>query len=454
MEENILRIAEKTAEKLSVRYFEIRISRVTTTSVLVQNGQIDELSNNVETGIGVRAFKNGWGFSSANDLSRAEKAIKTAMKMAGVSRGPEKIYLGDPIKDTAFLLGEKRVDEVDISEKLEITKLANELLKGENVKNRTTSYGDVIVETTYLNSLGSEIRTATSRVRLRLSSIAFEGGKTGEYWKSFGGTGGWELIERVELEKWAKFVSRKSRDLLRAKAPPSGKFDVIMDPELTGVFIHEAVGHATEADAVKNGESIFAGKLGERVSVEELNVVDDPTLPGKFGSYAYDDEGMPGRRVEIIKNGVLNDYMNDRETSALLDLPPNGHGRAQSYAHQPLVRMSNTYVEPGNWDPEEIFEDVKRGLYMIGDKGGEVDVTTGTFTFGAKEGYIVENGELKAHLRDVSLSGNLLEVLKNIRAIGRDVKIQYPGYCGKGQWVPVDDGGPHVLTRALVGGMR
>ncbi|ACS34608.1 TldD/PmbA family protein [Thermococcus gammatolerans] len=452
MEDNLFKIAERTADKLGVGYFEIRISKVKTTSVLIQNDQLDELSNNVEMGIGVRAFKKGWGFSSANDLSKAEEVIKTAMKMAGLSRGPEKIYLGDPIRDSVSNLGEKRLDDVDISEKLEVTGKAAELLRGENVKNRIAGYGESIIETLYLNSLGSEIRTVTSRVRLRIASTAFEGGKTGEYWKSFGGTGGWELIERIELERWADFVSRKARELLRAKAPPSGKFEVIMDPELTGVFIHEAVGHAAEADAVKNGESIFAGRLGEKIGAEELNVVDDPTLPGKFGSYAYDDEGLPGKRVEIIKNGVLNEYLNDRETSALLNLIPNGHGRAQSYAHQPLVRMSNTFIEAGTWEPEEIFEEVKYGLYMIGDKGGEVDVATGTFTFGAKEGYIVENGELKVHLRDVSLSGNLVEVLRSIKAIGRDVKIHFPGYCGKGQWVPVDDGGPHVLTEALVGG--
>ena len=452
MEDNLFKIAERTADKLGVGYFEIRISKVKTTSVLIQNDQLDELSNNVEMGIGVRAFKKGWGFSSANDLSKAEEVIKTAMKMAGLSRGPEKIYLGDPVRDSVSILGEKRLDDVDISEKLEVTGKAAELLRGENVKNRIASYGESIIETLYLNSLGSEIRTVTSRVRLRIASTAFEGGKTGEYWKSFGGTGGWELIERIELERWADFVSRKARELLRAKAPPSGKFEVIMDPELTGVFIHEAVGHAAEADAVKNGESIFAGRLGEKIGAEELNVVDDPTLPGKFGSYAYDDEGLPGKRVEIIKNGVLNEYLNDRETSALLNLISNGHGRAQSYAHQPLVRMSNTFVEAGTWEPEEIFEEVKYGLYMIGDKGGEVDVATGTFTFGAKEGYIVENGELKVHLRDVSLSGNLVEVLRSIKAIGRDVKIHFPGYCGKGQWVPVDDGGPHVLTEALVGG--
>ncbi|WP_169791821.1 TldD/PmbA family protein, partial [Thermococcus celericrescens] len=172
------------------------------------------------------------------------------------------------------------------------------------------------------------------------------------------------------------------------------------------------------------------------------------------GSYVYDDEGIRARRVEIIRDGVLVNYLNDRETSALLGLEPNGHGRAQGYNYQPLVRMSNTYVEPGDWSFEEMVEEVKNGLYMVGDKGGEVDTAGGTFTFGAREGYVIENGKVKEMVRDVALSGSILDVLKNIRAIGNDLKVDFPGYCGKGQWVPVDDGGPHVLTRALVGGLR
>lgn len=452
--EKILRKTEEIAGKYGIEYFEIRIARVRAISISVQNGQLEEISDNFETGIGVRAFKNGWGFSSANDLSRAEKVIETAMKIARLSKGPSKIHTGDPVVDRAEMLGRVSLEDVDIEEKLKLAEETNRLLSGEAIKNRGTTYGEGVKEVTYMNSLGSEITSRVSRVRLSISATAMGNGRVQDYWKSFGGTGGWEIIEGIDIAKWTDFVFEKARALLKAEAPPSGEFDVVMDPELTGVFIHEAVGHAAEADAVKNGESIFAGKLGERVGAEELTVVDDPTLPGKFGSYVYDDEGIPGRRVEIIKNGVLNAYLTDRETSAILGLEPNGHGRAQSYAHQPLVRMSNTYVEAGTWKPEEMFEEVKRGLYMIGDKGGEVDVATGTFTFGAREGYVIENGEIKAHVRDVALSGNLLEVLKNIRAIGRDVEVSFPGYCGKGQWVPVDDGGPHVLTRALVGGMR
>jgi len=182
-------------------------------------------------------------------------------------------------------------------------------------------------------------------------------------------------------------------------------------------------------------------------------VVDDPTLPGKFGSYIYDDEGIKARKVEIIKDGILKEYLLDRETAAFFGLEPNGHGRAQSYNYQPLVRMSNTYIEPRDWSFEEMLEEVKNGLYLIGDKGGQVDIANGTFMFGAKEGYIIENGEIKTPIRDVALSGKILDVLKNIRAIGNDLKIEFPGYCGKGQWVSVDDGGPHILTRALVGGL-
>ncbi|NJF25213.1 TldD/PmbA family protein [Thermococcus sp. Bubb.Bath] len=454
VEEGIFQTAERLAEKYGVKYFEIRISKVNATSLSIQNGQLEELSSNMEEGIGVRAFKGGWGFSSANDLRRAEKVIETAMKIARLSKASSSVYLGDPVVDDAVIRGEKPFENVDISEKLALLREADSALDGEGIRNRKAFYGDGVKEQLYMNSLGSRIRTVVPRVRLMISATAASSGEMQQYWKVFGGTGGFELVERVDLNEWGSVVSGKARELLKASSPPSGEFDVIMDPELTGVFIHEALGHAAEADSVKNGESILTGKLGEKIGVDELTVVDDPTLPGKFGSYIYDDEGIRARRVEIIKKGVLNEYLTDRETAAVLGLEPNGHGRAQSYAHQPLVRMSNTYVEPGTWEAQEMVEEVKSGLYMIGDKGGEVDVASGTFTFGAREGYVIENGEIKEHVRDVALSGRILDVLRNIKAIGRDLQVSFPGYCGKGQWVPVDDGGPHVLTRAVVGGLR
>ena len=452
--EKIARRAEELARRYGIPYYEIRIIEVTASSLRMENGQLEELSLNTEVGIGVRAFNGAWGFSSANDMSRAEKAIETAMKIAKLSEGNSRIYTGDPVVDSAEIPVKKPFTDVDVEEKLGLVKEASSLLTGEKIVSRSVYYGDGVKRQLYLNSLGSEIETVVPRIRFGFSVTAKENGEMQTYWKSFGGTAGWELVEGIDLPHWTEFVKEKAISLLHAQAPPSGTFDVVMDPELTGVFIHEALGHAVEADSVKNGDSILAGKLGERIAVEGLNVADDPTLPGKFGSYIYDDEGIRAKRVDLIKNGILVNYLNDRETSALLGLEPNGHGRAQGYAYQPLVRMGNTYVEPGDWSFDEMLEEVKNGLYMIGDKGGQVDTAGGTFTFGAKEGYIIENGEIRAQVRDVALSGRILEVLKNIRAIGDDTTIEFPGYCGKGQVVPVDDGGPHVLTRALVGGMR
>ncbi|AMQ18474.1 TldD/PmbA family protein [Thermococcus peptonophilus] len=452
--ERLMRSAEELARKHGVDYYEIRISRVVMTEVSMSNGQLRGLSSNSETGIGARAFNGAWGFSSANDFGRFERAIETAMKIAKLSQGDSKIYTGDPVVDDAEMPVKKPFSEINIEDKVALVKEADSMLTGEKIVNRNVSYRDTIVETFYFNSLGSEIRTVVPRIRFGFSVTAKESGEMQQYWKSFGGTLGWEMVEGIDFSYWTSTVVEKAKELLKASSPPSGEFPVIADPELTGLFIHEALGHAVEADLVKNGDSILAGKLGQRIAVDELTVVDDPTLPGKFGSYIYDDEGIRAKRVEIIRDGVLVNYLNDRETAQYFDLEPNGHGRAQSYAHQPLVRMGNTYVEAGDWSFEEMLEEVKYGLYMIGDKGGQVDTANGTFTFGAKEGYIIENGELREMVRDVALSGKILDVLRGIRAIGRDVRIEYPGYCGKGQTVPVDDGGPHILTKALVGGLR
>ncbi len=450
----LVKKAEELARKHGVDYYEIRLVRITSRRLFMTNGHLRELSNNSEIGIGARAFNGAWGFSSANDRERFEKAIETAMKIAKLSRGEAGIYLGNPVRDDVELGVKKPFTEIDIEEKLSLVKEIDRLLQGERIVSRSVNYGDSVVETLYFNSLGSEVRTVIPRIKLGFSVTAKENGEMQSFWKSFGGTLGWELVEGIDLHHWTSHVKEKALELLSARSPPSGEMDVIADPELTGVLIHEALGHAVEADSVKNGDSILAGKLGEEIAVEELTVVDDPTLPGKFGSYPYDDEGIKARRVEIIRDGVLVNYLNDRETAEYFGLEPNGHARAESYNHQPLVRMSNTYVEPGNWSFEEILGEVRQGLYMLGDKGGEVDTANGTFTFGAKIGYIVENGEIRKTVRDVALSGKILDVLRNIRAIGNDTRVEFPGYCGKGQWVPVDDGGPHVLTRALVGGLR
>jgi TldD protein len=227
----------------------------------------------------------------------------------------------------------------------------------------------------------------------------------------------------------------------------------IVDPDMTGVLVHEAFGHASEADLVLAGESILDGRMGEKLGADDVTIFDDPNMEGAFGSFPYDDEGVRGGRKVLMEDGVLTAFIHSRETAGRMGLEPNGAARSQDHSSRPLVRMSNTCMEAGDMSHEELFEGVKEGIYLKGTRGGEVDPAKGTFQFGAQEAFLVEDGEVTRPLRDVALMGSILETLLNVDGIGKDFCLASPGFCGKGQTVPVCDGGPHVrFLDAVVGG--
>ena len=232
----------------------------------------------------------------------------------------------------------------------------------------------------------------------------------------------------------------------------------VLDPELAGVFIHEAVGHAAEADLVLENSSILAGKIGEQIASQHVTVYDDPTMH-EYGYYPFDAEGVPAKKTTLIDRGVLSSYLHSRETAGRLGGSGNGNGgsgggnaRAQGCAI-PIPRMSNTFIANRDMSFEEIIEELRDGVYLKGSRGGQVNTGEGIFQFNAELGYVVRGGEICEMLRDVSLSGQTLEILKNITAVGDDLAF-HSGRCGKsGQAVPVSDGSPHILVnRAMVGG--
>jgi len=246
----------------------------------------------------------------------------------------------------------------------------------------------------------------------------------------------------------AEEVKNVLRGLIKAESPPSGKMNVVVDPSLGGVFIHEAFGHAAVADHVLQGSSVVADKIGKKVANDCVNVYDDPTLK-EFGFYPFDDEGVKAERKVIIENGVLKSFLHSRETATLLNGKP-GNARAQGLDF-PIVRMSNTFIAEGDVSFEELLEEAKNGVYLVGSRGGETNPATGYFQFNAQFGYIIRNGELAEMIRDVSLSGNTLEILRDIK-LGKGLEFD-PGFCSKnGQLVPIADGAPPALIRALVGG--
>jgi TldD protein len=259
---------------------------------------------------------------------------------------------------------------------------------------------------------------------------------------------GFNLRHREDCGKKAADIAVA---LLDAAAPKGGTMHAVLDPELAGVFAHEAVGHASEGDLIFEGNSVLKGKTGKKIGNENLTIVDDPSLY-EFGFDPVDAEGVAVGRTEIIKNGIISQFLHNRETLASVGNGVAGHARAMP-GEPPLVRMSNTFIEAGDATEQEIFEECKNGIFLIGSRGGQVDPGRGIFQFNAEYGYIIERGECTKMVRDVSLSGEILTTLHGISLCGNSRKMN-PGYCGKGgQSVPVSDGAPLVLLcDAVVGG--
>lgn len=331
--------------------------------------------------------------------------------------------------------------DVDLEEKVSLLKDLHRSIAARSVK---ISYIESLRRFRYRDSDGSEVEYAVPRVGI--SIIAVEKGKTLQFIsKRLMNVGGFEKLKRAfELSDEINEVLPK---LVNARSPPAGEMNVLMDSKLAGVFIHEAFGHAAEADHVLQGSSVLSGKIGERIAGENVTIVDDPNIE-EFGFFPFDDEGIKAERKILVENGILKSYLHSRETAKKLNGKP-GNARSEGVDF-PIVRMSNIFLMPGEYSFEELLELCKNGVYLIGSKGGETNPATGYFHFSAQYGYIIEKGEISEMIRDVGLMG-YLDILKDIK-IGKSLRFD-PGFCGKAsQVVPVADGSPEILCRAKVGG--
>ncbi len=293
-------------------------------------------------------------------------------------------------------------------------------------------------------------------VRFDVSVITERGERRGT---GFHGYGGREHPARyLAEERWKAAVEealRQSLVSLEAIAAPAGEMDVVLGPGWPGILLHEAVGHGLEGDFNRKGTSAFAGLIGQRVAAEGVTVVDDGSIPGRRGSLTIDDEGTPTGPTVLIEDGILRGYMQDRMNARLMGMEPTGNGRRESHAHPPLPRMTNTFMQAGPHDPEEIIRSVKKGLYAVSFGGGQVDITSGNFVFSCTEAYLIEDGRITAPVKDATLIGNGKDALTRVHMVGNDLKLDEGiGTCGKaGQGVPVGVGQPTMRLDALtVGG--
>lgn len=442
--------------RVDADYADVRYETKKTTSIVFNGRELGQVGTNSADGYVLRVLKDG-GFSSVTFTrpESADEAVKTAMENAtliGKNRSePIRLEKTEPVRDTFLpeMNGDPR--EISIEEKLELARRYNDIpLSKEKIVNTTTAYGDTTRGKFFLSTEGSEIREDLVTTRLTGEIIAKDGPLVQNVRFAAGGSDGYQNV--LEQEDYVEKRTAIALDLLEAEPNKGGRYDCVLNPSLAGVFAHEAFGHFSEADIIEMLPAMRKKmQLGTKIGSDVVSITDDATKPGQLGFYKYDDEGVPVRRTPLIENGVLTGRLHSRRTAAEFGEPLSGHAVAEDFCYAPIVRMGTIYIEPGDKKFEELLETLGDGLYLCDAKGGQ---TAGeNFSFGAQYGYIVKNGKKAGMVRDINISGNLYQTLKDIAAVGEDFVLSRAGGCGKGQMNPRScHGGPHVLIKNLVVG--
>lgn len=452
MAARVLRAAQARGAGFSELYFETR----TSTRVTLIEGRIESCEQGITAGCGVRALDGErTGYAYADDFD--EPALLAAAQDAAAIASGGAWGRGTPSFRSPARPSWVRVripfDEVPVATRVEWLERIDRAARaaGPAIQQVNLEHGDDHQRFLVINSEGVWAEDSVPNVYLRVNVLAARDGRRGTGVERISRRMGAEQMTPEILEGAAREAARMALAMLDAREAPAGEMPVVLGAG-GGVLFHEAVGHGLEADAVVRGSSMFAGRVGERVGSDKVTVIDTGALSGLRGSYNLDDEGCPPRENRLIEGGILRGFLNDHLTARVLDAPRTGNGRRQSYRFQPLVRMSNTYLEPGTDPAEEIIRSTRSGLYARTLGGGEVDTTSGNFTFGVLEGYLIEEGRVTAPVRGATLVGNGPEIMKRIDRVGPDQKF-WNGTCGKGQWVPVTSGAPTLRIAAMtVGG--
>jgi TldD protein len=447
---------KKAMENARADYVEIRAERAASTQVAYLGAELEDISTFTSVGGCVRALvAGGWGFVSFNDFDDLPRYVRLACEQAAMV-GRTKSQLAPIVSSTARVVGSPQVDprEIPLAEKEALCRRYNDRIRSRpRIQTSSVRYRDAWVETVFVSSEGACIREESVLCGASLAAIAKDGMNVQRAYKGVGDLRGYEIVEGLDAE--CEKIVERAIGLLAAEPVKGGRYTVIADPLLAGVFAHEAFGHLSEADFVyENPQLRELMELGRRFGPDELTIVDDPTLPSEAGSYHYDSEGTSARRTELIRNGILTRRLHSRETAAKMGEEPTGSARALSYQHEPIVRMSNTYIEPRQWAFEDLLADTGEGLYVRGSLGGQTEMEM--FTFSAEEAFVIRDGRLGERVREVVLTGNVFETLASIDAIGDDL-VLYGGLggCGKSAQSPlrVSTGAPHIRIRnCLVGG--
>lgn len=443
-------------------YGELRYHERKGLNIAVRQGELEAANSTVYGGVGVRAsYQGGWGFSSTSRLDKEslKGAIQDAVRGARAASKKERTKLGE-----ARLARGRFSPEIEDSlsahpfeEKLAMVRNTEAKVRSFPVMaSCACSYRESLDHKYILTTDGARAEVMDSKPEFRLLGVAAANGERIEAFEGVGITGGWSDLFKRSPDELVEAVVRRAGDLLKAGHPRGERATVILDPGLVGLLAHEAIGHTVEADFVLAG-AITKGRLGQRVGSELVTLIDSgPSQYGKHagGTVLVDDEGVIAERTVVIEQGILKSYLHNRETAGMFGVRSTGNARAFEYSDEPLIRMRNTYIEPGDRTLEEMVSEVGEGYLLKGARGGQADANA-EFMFSVQEAYKIKDGKVGKLLRGVAISGQAFEVLQSVDAVSKEFRFDMgAGYCGKGQLAKVDGGGPYLRCRAIIGGRK
>lgn len=444
-------------------YVEARYQSRLSTEVHFVNGELEKIRVVENAGCGIRVLVDGcWGFSSTNDLSLLKESLANAVSSARVL-GQTKKNKVKGLAESKMVAGAFRtaangsLSDIDIEQKVKVAREAEKAARSNKaVKAASCTYRETLDHKVIVNSDGADAEIFDSKPEFNVSAIAKRGGQSAIAHEGVGVTGGWnDLFKKNHLE-YAVTASERAAKLLEARHVSGSKATIILDPAMVGLLSHEAIGHTVEADFVLSG-SVVKDKIGQQVASELVTLVDSgrsEIMNNAGGTIIVDDEGVAAGRTAIIENGVLKSFLHNRESAMAFGTASTGNARAFQYSDEPLIRMRNTFIEPGSDKLADMIKETKHGYVVKGARNGQADAN-GEFMFGAEEVYLVENGQVKELMKGASISGNAFEVLRSVDMVGDEFQYDIgTGYCGKYQPAKVDGGGPYIRCTAVIGGLQ
>jgi TldD protein len=449
---------EKVVEESHAEYTEARYHKREKTHIIIRKSELEDIKNETHSGVGIRVLHGGtWGFSSVNSVKypALKETLSTAIRMAETASDAKKkkVHLQEvsPVQGRFVAPVKDPLEDHSLEEKIDLcVHVDKSVLSNDKIRSSLIYYEELLDSKCIITSDGSQVSIQDSKPQIFIGAVAGAGSDLVSYVDSYGTTGGWEIFREHPIEPMIEKATTMARDLLDAPYPKGGKSTVILDPGLVGLLSHEAVGHTMEADTVLSG-AVTKTLQGKKVASECVTMVDAGLMKGG-GWIPVDDEGVACENVTLIDRGVVKGFLHNRETAFIMNTTPTGNARAWEYDYEPLIRMRNTYIEPGTWDEDEIIEETIHGFFLKGARTGQADVNA-EFVFQVKEAYEVHHGEIGQLLRSVTLMGNAFDVLKTVDAVGKTFALDMGfGVCMKGQLASVDGGGPHLRCSLLVGG--